>query len=261
MGMLFELAAAPARFDSIKPEEELVVDEELVAFFGTGNDARSSVVQGLRAPVSNIDSTIERVRAMVRARGRRAITWEVVFPTHTRALVGALMARGMLLSHPTHAVIMALTDAPAPTRFDDIRMTSVDTKEEFKVHVGVTHEVFDILDRLPRELARIDRFGDRDVADRAFVRYVARIGDDPVGASTATFTKAGVMLHSGCTRVAYRNRGVYSAMVAHRFHQAAARGTPALVVRAGAMSRPILQKLGFRELGEVHFLVDTLADA
>ena len=36
------------------------------------------------------------------------------------------------------------------------------------------------------------------------------------------------------------------------------RGTPALVVQALEASRPILQRLGFRTVGEIRILLDTL---
>jgi hypothetical protein len=48
-----------------------------------------------------------------------------------------------------------------------------------------------------------------------------------------------------------RRRGVYRALVAERWREAVARDTPALTVQAGAMSRPILEKLGFITVAEV----------
>jgi hypothetical protein len=35
-----------------------------------------------------------------------------------------------------------------------------------------------------------------------------------------------------------------------------ARGTPALITQGGAMSRPILERVGFDPVGHVHALVD-----
>lgn len=94
------------------------------------------------------------------------------------------------------------------------------------------------------------------LADKTFVRYVARIDGEPAGAATATVTPAGLMLHSGSTLERLRGRGVYSALVAHRYREAMDRGTPHLVTRAGPMSKPIVAKLGFRVSGVPHFMVD-----
>ena len=73
----------------------------------------------------------------------------------------------------------------------DVTVDEVRTLDQFKAHVGVTHAVFDALDRLPSELARIDRQGQHDLEQTSFVRYNARIGDEVVGAATATFTDLG----------------------------------------------------------------------
>ena len=53
-----------------------------------------------------------------------------------------------------------------------------------------------------------------------------------------------------------RGRGAYRALVAARWRDAVARRTPLLVTQAGRMSRPILARLGFREVCEIRILVD-----
>jgi hypothetical protein len=44
--------------------------------------------------------------------------------------------------------------------------------------------------------------------------------------------------------------------VAARWADAVERGTPALVTQAGAMSKPILERLGFRQVAEITILLD-----
>lgn len=145
-----------------------------------------------------------------------------------------------------------------PAAPSDVQVQRVASVDDFKAHVSVTHAAFDAMERLPAELARIEREGEHDLAEPAFVRYNAVVDGCVVGAATATFSAAGVMIHSGSTLPAFRGRGVYRAMVAQRRRDAVERGTPALVTRAGVMSRPILTSLGFEALGEIRFLVDTL---
>ena len=55
---------------------------------------------------------------------------------------------------------------------------------------------------------------------------------------------------------AYRGRGIYRALVRARWDEAVRRGTPVLVTQAGAMSRPILEELGFRVVGTILRLED-----
>ena len=50
--------------------------------------------------------------------------------------------------------------------------------------------------------------------------------------------------------------GAYRALVRARWEAAAARGTPVLTVGAGAMSRPILERLGFSIVGWADNLLD-----
>lgn len=82
------------------------------------------------------------------------------------------------------------------------------------------------------------------------VAVVALAGDEPVSAARMEMVPgtrfAG--LWGGGTVEAWRGRGVYRALVAHRARVAAAHGYRYLQVDASAMSRPILERLGFHAL-------------
>jgi predicted GNAT family acetyltransferase len=55
-------------------------------------------------------------------------------------------------------------------------------------------------------------------------------------------------LYGGSTLPAYRQRGLYTALVAARAQEAITRGVRFVIVDASPMSRPILEKLGFEVL-------------
>jgi hypothetical protein len=74
--------------------------------------------------------------------------------------------------------------------------------------------------------------------------------------ANAVFADAGVMLLGGGVLPEARGRGCYQALVEARWDDAVERGTPALVVQAGAMSRPILERLGFQRIATLRVLVD-----
>ncbi|MFF9088434.1 GNAT family N-acetyltransferase [Streptomyces sp. NPDC014991] len=82
------------------------------------------------------------------------------------------------------------------------------------------------------------------------VAVVALAGAEPVSAARMELVPgtrfAG--LWGGGTVEAWRGRGVYRALVAHRARVAAAHGYPYLQVDASSMSRPILARLGFHTL-------------
>ncbi|MER7837537.1 GNAT family N-acetyltransferase [Streptomyces sp. NPDC096040] len=82
------------------------------------------------------------------------------------------------------------------------------------------------------------------------VAVVALAGDEPVSAARMELVPgtrfAG--LWGGGTVEGWRGRGVYRALVAHRARAAATHGYRYLQVDASAMSRPILERLGFQAL-------------
>jgi len=86
--------------------------------------------------------------------------------------------------------------------------------------------------------------------------YLAYIDGQLVGEAQATVSSAGTNLSGSSVLPSARGRGVYRALVTARWKEAAERGTPALTVQAGAMSRPILERLGFETVGTQLLLCD-----
>src|SRR5256714_11888255 len=86
--------------------------------------------------------------------------------------------------------------------------------------------------------------------------YLAFVEGEPVGTATARFTDAAAVLFAGSVLPHARGRGAYRALVRARWDDAVAHGAPALVTHAGAMSLPILRRLGFREVATVRILLD-----
>jgi len=94
-----------------------------------------------------------------------------------------------------------------------------------------------------------------------FVDRAGRLGRRHAGLGVRAehFAAAGAALTGGAVAPWARGRGAYRALVAARWDDAVARGTPVLVTQAGPMSRPILGRLGFREVCEIRILVDRFA--
>src|SRR5205823_9439323 len=89
--------------------------------------------------------------------------------------------------------------------------------------------------------------------------YLAYVDGEAVARGSASFGEHAVSLFGGSTLPEARGRGAYRALVAARWEDAVSRGTPVLVTQAGPMSRPILARLGFREVCEIRILVDAFA--
>ncbi|MFJ4522127.1 GNAT family N-acetyltransferase [Streptomyces sp. NPDC088810] len=91
----------------------------------------------------------------------------------------------------------------------------------------------------------------RLAADPGTVVAVAALADgEPVAAARMELVPGTPFagLWGGGTVAAWRGRGIYRALVAHRARAAAGRGYRYLHVDASAMSRPILERLGFHAL-------------
>jgi GNAT superfamily N-acetyltransferase len=88
------------------------------------------------------------------------------------------------------------------------------------------------------------------------MNFAAFVDGRVVAAGGIQFTPYGAYLAGGSTHPDYRGRGCYRALVRARWNAAVTRGTPLLAVQAGAMSKPILERLGFRQIATVHALVD-----
>jgi len=95
--------------------------------------------------------------------------------------------------------------------------------------------------RLKREL--------QEIPDRLSV-YVAYCDGVPASSGWIRFDPASpfASLWGGSTLPEFRKRGLYTALVATRAQEARERGARFLTVDAQSLSRPILEKLGFRVL-------------
>jgi GNAT superfamily N-acetyltransferase len=140
---------------------------------------------------------------------------------------------------------MVLTDAPAGVR-PDVEVRRAATPEDRLAAARIAAIAFG----MPEPVAV------REETDDDNVVYIALIDGEPVARATASFSEHGVTLFGGATLPEARGRGAYRALVAARWDEAAQRGTPALVTQASSMSRPILGRLGFREVCEIRILLD-----
>ncbi|MDB5362634.1 MAG: family acetyltransferase [Rhodospirillales bacterium] len=91
------------------------------------------------------------------------------------------------------------------------------------------------------------------LADPTYALHVAYDGALPVAAGRLELPpgRSFAGLWGGGTVPSHRGRGIYRALVAARAWEALWRGYRYLTVDAGAMSRPILERLGFVELTTV----------
>ncbi|MER5377580.1 GNAT family N-acetyltransferase [Streptomyces sp. NPDC002553] len=162
--------------------------------------------------------------------------------------LGRRLAAAGFTAEPEETLMIAETDtqltAAAPP--EGMRIVPVTDRAGVDLMVEANEKAFGrdgswLRDRM---LARLDIAPDETVA------VVALAGDEPVSSARMELIPgtgfAG--LWGGGTAPAWRGRGVYRALVAHRARIAADRGYRYLQVDASDQSRPILERLGFAAL-------------
>ena len=155
--------------------------------------------------------------------------------------------------------IVAITTSDAAGQFSFLGLAAGSFTAEIVTAAGeITHDAFGHPEEMRASWREtrplLYELEQQDVS----ATYLAFVDSQPVAAATAVFAEAGVMLLGGATLPQARGRGCYRALVQARWDDAVRRGTPALVVQAGQMSRPILERLGFSFVSQLRVLVDEL---
>jgi ribosomal protein S18 acetylase RimI-like enzyme len=237
----------------LAPGEERVDTDRFVVWFGRGDDPANTVVQRLRMPAHEVEATVDEVRNLVREHGRRASTWEVADSATPPDLVDRLARLGIVpFEEEPVAIGMVLTEEPAPPP-PGVAARAVETFQEYVTAHEIAFEVFGMpAERREAALARAKSLYGQSPSEG----YLAFVDGEPVGFGTSRFTDAAAVLYAGSVLPHARGRGAYRALVRARWNDAVARGTPALVTHAGAMSLPILRRLGFQEVATIRILLD-----
>ena len=255
--MILELAENANTYTTLGSGEERVVDDRYVIWFGPWDTPWATVVQRLRLPDDGLEEAVAEIRGLVRARRRSACTWEIAGSATPADLRERLLTLGCVPDREPHAVGMALHAAPDWPPSPGVTARRIESLEELQTSIRIAAAAFetgrdeldDMLADAPR---RLSAQGERGAT------YLAWVDGEPAAQAYAAYTPHGLILFGGATLRSHRGRGAYRALVRARWEDAVARGTPALVTHAGAMSRPILRRLGFEELAQIWILLDRL---
>jgi GNAT superfamily N-acetyltransferase len=247
MDWVLELAENANTYTPLGAADERIVTDRYVLWLGRGVEPAWNVAQRFRFGADELEDVRAEIHGHVRARGRRACSWEVGSHATPEDLAERLLAIGLVDDQPTPlAVGMVLTEPPEPGP-PDVEVRRVETAGEAFAAERIAAVAFGAL---PPEAPKPFRPDPRNVV------YLAYVDGEPVARASASFGEHGVTLFGGSTLPEARGRGAYRALVAARWRDAAARGTQLVVTQAGPMSRPILARLGFREVCEIRILLD-----
>jgi GNAT superfamily N-acetyltransferase len=257
--MTLSLAENANTHSPLGPHHERIENERFVLWMGPGDHPAHNVAQRLRLTPETVDATVEEVHGILREHGRYRCTWEIGSSATPPDLRERLYARGMVDDDDPDVAAMVLA-APPPPPPPGVEARPVRDVEEFIEAKRVAHAAFGMPDD-PADLEHW-RFGWQEEQDAGRGRtFVALLDGRIVAHGTSTYTEHGVTLNGGSTAPDARGRGAYRALVSTRWDDAVERGIPVLVTQAGAMSRPILERVGFVEVARIWILLDDFTSA
>jgi hypothetical protein len=247
---LIELAENANTYTPLAPTDVRVANDRYVLWMGSGDEPGWNVAQRFRLHEAEVEEVRAELHESLRARGRPGLTWEVGTHATPGDLVERLLELGLVDDEPTPLAIgMVLAESPAAPP-PDVEVRRAETPEERLASSRIAAIAFG--GPVPTEPPPPS-----DDVNNAV--YLAFVDGEPVARASAAFGSRAVSLFGGSTQPEARGHGAYRALVAARWEDAVARGTPVLVTQAGPLSRPILARLGFREVCEIRILLDKFA--
>jgi hypothetical protein len=247
--VLREVAEYPNSFSPLGENEERIETGRYTLCIGAGSTWNT--VQRQRFPLEELDDVLAEVRAALRERGRTQTQWEVG-SSAPAGLVDALVERGVEPEKDPYAVALVLTSEP-PAAGPELTARQIESLEEMEAAMAVQWEAFEAS---PEEIEEARGLLPGRFRQKLYLRHAVWLDGEIVSTGTAAPTEHGLLLYGGATKPSARGRGAYRALIRTRWDEAVALGTPALITQGGSMSRPILERLGFERVGEVHMLLD-----
>jgi hypothetical protein len=222
----------------------------------------AQIVEPLDIAPDDVGAAVETARTVARERGKSLLAWWVA-PEHYY-LGEQLEAVGLVNDNtPGYEAVenaMVLTEPPRGGGGEGVAVKEVETYEEYVESMHVALDAFTIPEemRAEAEAGFPQRWEEYCHPRNPGRQYIASIAGRVVGTAGAAFGEIGVNLFGGSVAEDARGRGVYRGLTVARWAAAVERGTPALTVQAGRMSKPIVEKLGFVEVGQVRVYVDDI---
>lgn len=248
---LIELAEEPGLWIPQDPTSDTILaDGYVVVTWGT-----RATVERIRLTADAVPAALELTRALP---GLERVIWWVGEHSTPDGLAEQLLAAG-LKPDGDLPELTSLSIASRPAGEPAIEVLRVSSLEEYLRAMELDWEVWAVpADERETRRAKAAQQWQMIVADGRVSHYLALLDGEPAGFGRVVFTPWAGILMGGATLPSARGRGVYTSLVLARWDEAVERGTPQLTVGAGAMSAPILERLGFEPIGKVRLLVDRL---
>jgi hypothetical protein len=247
---MLELAENANTYTPLGPTDVRLADDRYVLWMGRGDEPHWNVAQRFRLDGHDVAAVRAEIHGHLRERGRTGCTWEVGSHATPDDLVEQLLAHGLVDDDPIPRAAGMVLSTPLPDVPSDVEVRRIESDEDRLASARIAAVAFG--GPVPTKVPPREH-------DPNNIEYLASIDGVPVARASGSFSEHGVTLFGGSTLPEARGRGAYRALIAARWEDAVARGTPALVTQASPMSQPILERLGFEVVCEIRILLDRLA--
>jgi hypothetical protein len=249
---LLELAEEPGVWTPPGPDAEVVAGEG----FRVVLRERSGSVERIRLEDDEVPRALEETRRLARKRGLDEMVWWTGELSTPGGLADRLLALG-LAPDPAAPALTTLAITAEPADGTEIEVRRVTDLDGFLRALEIDWEVWELdADVRRRRRARAPDLWEALACDPRIEHYLALLDGRPAGFARAVFTALAGILMGGSTLPSARRRGVYTALVHARWHDAVARDAPRLTTAVGPMSAPILKRMGFERIGGVRLIRD-----
>jgi hypothetical protein len=211
-------------------------------------------VERIRLGETELADVIVDVDRFMHESGTRRASWWLT--ERSTPAEEAFLAAGLHRDEADYLhAAMVLTDEPPSVKGVEAR--AVTTLEEYAESRRLALEAF----AHPHQRDPSDEELAAEWEHQVDPIFAAWLDDRMASTGRAVYTRAGGYLLGGSTAAWARGRGAYRAVVRARWDEAVRRGTPALAVGAGRMSRPILERLGFEQVLQFRRLESVRSDS
>jgi GNAT superfamily N-acetyltransferase len=255
-----ELAEEPDHhLRKIPPPARRLLTPRYTLLFSPSNT--QSVTSHVRTTAADLDDTLAEVRREVRAAGFVGNVWGVGPSCRPEGLGRMLLERGFVPATraPFEPVATAMMLAARPAiaaATPGLEVRLVRNVDEFREVIRIAMEAFN---EAPEDAAGWyaavpSLWAEHDGVSR--FTHIAFLDGRPVGFGFASAAGGAALLGGSGVIESARGRGVYRALVAARWEEAQRLGMEGLVIHAGAMSKPIVERCGFQEVCQIDTYMD-----
>ena len=252
MSELVDFAEGMGPFLDPAPGRLLEVDDRLALSAEVGHTWAQ--VERIRLREDELAGAIADVDAFMHESGTKRASWWLT--ERSTPDEDAFLAAGLQRVEDDY-LHAAMTLAREPPAVEGVEARQIETFEEFVESRQLSLDAF----ANPHQSMPNDEELAVEWEHQLDPTFAAWVDGRMASVGKAIYTRAGGYLLGGSTATWARGRGGYRAVVRARWDEAVRRGTPALAVGAGAMSRPILERLGFEQVLQFRRLESVRSDS